>query len=234
MKKSEHKPVSGAASKELPQVMPREKLLTHGPESLSDEEILAIFLHTGLPGTNVIDLARQLLDTFGGLRGLMHADRDKLLGIRGIGMAKYAVLTSALEMSRRYLQSGIERGDTLTNPGITRDFLQMKLRPYSREVFACLFLDNQHRLIRYEELFFGTIDGASVHPREVVKRALELNAAALIFSHNHPSGVAEPSQADRQITDRLKSALALVDIRVLDHLVVGDTEVVSFVELGLL
>lgn len=215
-------------------MLPREKLLRHGPEALADEELLAIFLRTGLPGVGVMDLSRQLLEAFSGLRGLMQAGKEDFLGQPGIGLSKYSQLVSALEMSKRYLRAGIERGEMISDPGITRQFLQIKLRPYAREVFACLFLDNQHRLISYEELFFGTIDGASVHPREVVKRGLELNAAAVIFAHNHPSGVAEPSQADRRITERLKSALGLLDIRVLDHLIVGDTEVSSFAEMGLM
>ncbi|MBT4160425.1 MAG: DNA repair protein RadC [Gammaproteobacteria bacterium] len=215
-------------------MMPREKLLLDGPESLNDEELLAIFLRTGAPGVSVMELAGQLLADFEGLRGLMQAGKDDFLNCRGVGVAKYAQLISALEMSRRYLRSGIERGESISDPSITRQFLQLKLRHCAREIFACLFLDNQHRLIRYEEMFYGTIDGASVHPREVIRRALELNAAAIIFAHNHPSGVAEPSHADKRITERLSSALALVDIRVLDHLVVGDTEVVSFAELGLL
>jgi len=215
-------------------MLPREKLLITGPESLDDEELLAIFLRTGLPGLPVMQLARLLLESFSGLRGLMQAEKDEFLDCPGVGVAKYAQLTSALEMSKRYLESGIRRGESISDPGVTRQFLQLKLRHYAREVFACLFLDNQHRLISYEEMFYGTIDGASVHPREVVKRALEVNAAAVIFAHNHPSGVSEPSQADRRITERLKSALSLVDIRVLDHLVVGDTEVTSFAELGIL
>jgi DNA repair protein RadC len=215
-------------------MLPREKLLLHGPESLSDEELLAIVLRTGLPGLPVMAMARQMLQSFSGLRGLMQADREDLLQYQGIGTAKYAQLSTALEMASRYLCAGMARGEALSDPDVTRRFLQLKLKHYAREVFACIFLDNQHRLLRYEELFFGTIDGASVHPREVVKRSLELNAAALILAHNHPSGIAEPSQADRRITERLKSALALVDIRVLDHLIVGDGEVTSFAELGLI
>jgi DNA repair protein RadC len=215
-------------------MMPREKLLARGAEALSDEELLAIFLRTGAPGLSVVAFAEKLLDTFSGLRGLMQAKPDEFLAQKGIGVAKYAQLAAALEMSVRYLRAGIERGEAISDPDITRKFLTMKLRHYAREVFACLFLDNQHRLIRFEEMFFGTIDGASVHPREVVKRSLELNAAAVIFAHNHPSGVAEPSRADRRITERLVSALTLVDVRVLDHMVVGDTEVISFAELGLL
>ena len=215
-------------------MMPREKLLARGAEALSDEELLAIFLRTGTPGLSVIAFAEELLDTFSGLRGLLQAKPDEFLAQKGIGPAKYAQLAAALEMSVRYLRSGIERGEAISDPDITRKFLTMKLRHHTREVFACLFLDNQHRLIRFEEMFYGTIDGASVHPREVVKRSLELNAAAIIFAHNHPSGVAEPSRADRRITERLVSALTLVDVRVLDHMVVGDTEVISFAEQGLL
>ncbi len=215
-------------------MMPRDKLLNHGPGALSDEELLAIFLRTGTEGVGVVAFARQLLDSFSGLRGLIQANRDEVLDQPGIGIAKYAQLAAALEMTSRYLRYGIERGEAVTDPNMTRQFLLVRLRDYSKEVFACLFLDNQHRLISYEEMFFGTIDGASVHPREVVKKALELNAAAVIFAHNHPSGVSEPSRADRRITERLQSALSLVDIRVLDHMVVGDTEVTSFAELGLL
>jgi len=215
-------------------MMPREKLVKNGVESLSDSELLAIFLRTGLPGSGVLDLADQLLAEFQGLRGLMEANGEALTGCRGIGPAKSAQLSAALEMTRRFLQAGMEKGESISDPEITRQFVQIRLRGYTREVFACLFLDNQHRLIKYEELFFGTIDGASVHPREVVKKALEFNAAAVIFAHNHPSGISEPSQADRRITERLCSALALVEIRVLDHLVVGDTEITSFAERGLL
>jgi DNA repair protein RadC len=152
----------------------------------------------------------------------------------GIGIAKYAQIRASLELFERYLLESLDRGDAISDPGKTRRFLKGKLRKYSREVFACMYLDNQHRLIKFEELFYGTIDGASVHAREVVKRALDHNAAAVIFAHNHPSGVAEPSQADRRITDRLKSALLLVDVRVLDHMVVGDREVISFAERGFL
>lgn len=213
---------------------PREKLLAQGPAALSDAELLAIFLRTGVKGKPVMDLARELLSLFGGVRGLIEADCEQLTAATGMGVAKYAQLHAALELSERFLQSNFERGDAISDPGMTRRYLKGKLRGYTREVFACMYLDNQHRLIRYEELFFGTIDGASVHPREVVKRVLKHNAAAVIFAHNHPSGVAEPSQADRRITDRLKSALLLVDVRVLDHMIVGDGEVLSFAERGLL
>ena len=213
---------------------PREKLITLGPGALSDAELLAIFLRTGVKGKPVLELARELLLRFDGFRGLLEADHQQLMGTVGIGLAKYVQLKVALELSERYLQSGFERGDAISDPGATRRYLKGKLRAQTREVFACMYLDNQHRLIQYEELFFGTIDGASVHPREVVKRVLEKNAAAVIFAHNHPSGVAEPSQADQRITERLKAALALIDVRVLDHLIVGDKEVMSFAERGLL
>ena len=164
----------------------------------------------------------------------MEANEAALTSCRGIGPAKSAQFSAALEMTRRFLQAGMEKGESISDPEITRQFVQIRLRGYTREVFACLFLDNQHRLIKYEELFFGTIDGASVHPREVVKKALEFNAAAVIFAHNHPSGLAEPSQADIAITQRLKTALNTIDVRVLDHVVVGRTEVVSLAERGLL
>lgn len=213
---------------------PREKLLSFGAASLSDAELLAIFLRTGTRMKPVMALARDLLNEFHGVRGLLEADKQTLIGAYGVGEAKFAQLHAALELTERYLQAGFERGDAITDPGTTRRFLKSKLRGYAREVFACLYMDNQHRLIKYEELFFGTIDGASVHPREVVKHALKHNAAAVIFAHNHPSGVAEPSQADQRITDRLKSALLLVDVRVLDHMIVGDREVLSFAEKGLL
>jgi DNA repair protein RadC len=213
---------------------PREKLLHKGAAALSDAELLAIFLRTGVAGQTAVDLARGLIREFGGLRLLLGADRERFCHGKGLGLAKYAQLQAVLEMSRRYLQEQLAQSDALTSPEHTRRYLQSKLRHYPHEVFSCLFLDNRHRVIRYEELFRGTIDGASVHPREVVKRALEYNAAALILAHNHPSGVAEPSQADRQITAHLKQALALVDIRVLDHIVIGEGEPVSLAELGML
>lgn len=213
---------------------PREKFVALGPGALTDTELLAIFLRTGVKGKPVMELAAEILDKFGGIRGLLEAEHNQLMKVQGLGLAKSVQLKAIMELSERYLQKGIERGAAISDPGSTRRFLTSKLRGYSREVFACMFLDNQHRLIQYEELFFGTIDGASVHPREVVKRVLQHNAAAVIFAHNHPSGVAEPSQADQRITERLKSALLLVEVRVLDHMIVGDTEVLSFAERGLL
>jgi DNA repair protein RadC len=213
---------------------PRERLLSQGPQALSDAELLAIFLRTGVAGSSAVDLARNLLARFGGLRPLLEADRDAFCQGPGLGDAKYAQLQAVMEMSRRHLAHELQRGDALTSPALTRRFLAAKLRHLPHEVFACLFLDNRHRVLHFEELFRGTIDAASVYPREVVKRALACNAAAVIIAHNHPSGVAEPSGADRQITRRLQEALALVDIRVLDHMVIGDGEPVSFAERGLI
>ncbi|HXG27771.1 MAG TPA: DNA repair protein RadC [Nevskiales bacterium] len=211
---------------------PRERLLTRGAAVLSDAELIAIFLRTGLPGKSAVELARELLARFGGLRGLLNADAATLCACPGLGPAKYAQLQAALEMARRHLGEQLSRGDALSDPAATRRFLQARLRDRAHEVFACLYLDNQHRVLGFEELFRGTLDGASVYPREVVKAALKHNAAALIFAHNHPSGVAEPSAADRSLTQRLRAALALVDIRVLDHLVVGDGEITSLAERG--
>ena len=211
---------------------PREKLLAAGAQALSDAELLAIFLRCGSRGQDAVQLARDLIRDFAGLRQLLLADQNRLCAAKGLGAAKYAQLQAVLELARRHLGESLQRGDTLTNPSDTKRYLNARLRDYAHEVFACLFLDTRHRLISYEELFRGTIDGASVHPREVVRRALEHNAAAVVLAHNHPSGVAEPSDADRRITRRLQDALGLVDIRVLDHLVIGDQVTVSFAERG--
>ncbi|MFC3678515.1 RadC family protein [Bacterioplanoides pacificum] len=211
---------------------PREKLLSQGAQVLSDAELLAIFLRTGVAGKSAVDLARELLSQFGSLRALLQADQPTFCSHLGLGSAKFAQLQAVLEMAKRHLAQELQRGDALTSPQLTQRYLLAQLRDRSQEVFACLFLDNQHRVIRYQELFHGTLDGAAVYPREVVKQALSQGAAAVILAHNHPSGVAEPSRADRAITDRLQQALALVDIRVLDHLVVGDGYCVSFAERG--
>ncbi len=213
---------------------PREKLLQRGPAALSDAELLAIFLRTGIPGLTAVDLARRLIDSHGGLRGLLEADERSFCSHAGLGRAKYAQLQAVLEMARRHLAERLQRDDALCSPDDTRRYLSAQLRDLRHEVFACLFLDTRHRVIRFEPLFNGTIDGASVYPREVVRRALDCNAAAVILAHNHPSGVAEPSQADLAITRRLREALGLVDIRVLDHIVIGDGETVSLAERGLL
>lgn len=219
--------------KDLPvESMPREKLLIRGPQALSDAELLAIFLRTGTPEMNVLELADFLLRQSGSLRALFSASKDQFCAHKGLGEAKFVQLQAVLEMTQRYLAETLKRGDALTSPQQTKLYLTSVLRDRHREVFYILFLDNQHRVIQDEILFEGTIDAASVYPREVVKRALQLNAAALILAHNHPSGIAEPSQADRRITQRLIEALRLVDIRVLDHFVIGDGEVVSFAERG--
>jgi DNA repair protein RadC len=211
---------------------PREKLLSLGAHALSDAELLAIFLRTGVTGISAVELARNLLKSFGSLRALLEADITQFCQQHGLGPAKYAQLQAVMEMSRRHMESTLTRGDALVNAQTTKRYLQQQLRAYPYEVFACLFLDNKHRMIKFEELFRGTLDGATVYPREVVKQALSHNAAAVIFAHNHPSGLAHPSDADYQITQRLKTALELIDIRVLDHIVIGDGEPVSFAELG--
>ncbi len=211
---------------------PREKLLARGAAALSDAELLAIFLRTGIRGKTAVDVARDLLGEFGGLRPLLDAERGECCRTRGLGDAKFVLLKAALELGRRYLEARLVRGDALASPEDTRRYLQARLRAHPYEVFACLFLDNRHRVISCEEMFRGTIDGTSVHPRTIVQRALSLNAAALIAAHNHPSGVSEPSQADRSLTRRLQEALGLVDIRLLDHLVIGDGETASFAERG--
>ncbi|KLN65552.1 RadC family protein [Vibrio sp. VPAP30] len=212
--------------------MPREKLLSHGPQALTDAELLAIFLRTGTQGMNVLVLSDHLIKEFGSLRKLFSANCEDFCRYKGLGVAKYVQLQAVLEMTQRYLSETLQRGDALTSPEQTKLYLSGLLRDKQREEFLVLFLDNQHRVICEEALFQGTIDAASIYPREVVKRALEHNSAALILAHNHPSGIAEPSQSDRRITRRVSDALALVDIRVLDHFVVGDGEIVSFAERG--
>lgn len=212
---------------------PREKLLSRGADALSDAELLAIFLRTGVSGLTAVDLARELLAGFGGLKHLLSAGEIEFCQQHGLGRAKYAQLQAVLEMARRHLLEDLQRGDALCSPQQTRHYLSAQLQNCSQEVFACLFLDNRNRVISFDKMFYGTIDGASVYPREVVKLALKKNAAAVIFAHNHPSGVAEPSGADEHITRKLVEALGLVDIRVLDHIIVGDS-LVSFAERGLL
>lgn len=212
--------------------MPREKLISHGPQALTDAELLAIFLRTGTRGMNVLELSDFLLKEFGSLRRLFGASQINFCQYKGLGVAKYVQLQAVLELTQRYLSETLQRGDALTSPQQTKLYLSGVLRDKQREEFYVLYLDNQHRVISGESLFQGTIDAASVYPREVVKRSLEHNAAAVIIAHNHPSGIAEPSQSDRRITRRISDALALVDIRILDHFVVGDGEIVSFAERG--
>lgn len=211
---------------------PREKLLAKGAAVLSDAELLAIFLRTGLPGVTAIDLARQLLDHFGGLGPLLSADQRSFCDAKGLGPAKYCQIQATLELTKRYLQEQLCDNPIFTCPSHVRDYLAVQMRDYQREVFVVLLLDTRHQLIEFCELFQGTIDSASVHPREVVRLALHKNAAAVIVAHNHPSGSAKPSVADIAITDRLKAALKLMDIRLLDHFVIGRGEVVSLADRG--
>jgi DNA repair protein RadC len=212
---------------------PREKLLERGAAALSDAEILAILLGSGRKGRSALDVAREVLQSFGSLRQLVGADCKRFCACAGLGLARYAQVQAAAELSRRQLSESMRAGPLLASPKATRDFLTARLRHLEHEVFCCLYLDKRHRLIQFEELFRGTIDGASVHPREIVKLALQKNAAAVIVAHNHPSGVAEPSQADELITQRVKEALAIVDIRLLDHIIVGDGVTVSLAERGI-
>lgn len=214
------------------QERPREKLLQQGAQALTDAELLAIFLRTGVAGKSAVDLARQLLGEFGSLRALLEADLAAFSAHLGLGPAKFSQLQAVLEMGRRHLAEGLKRDSALESPQQVRDYLKARLRHEPHEIFGCLFLDTRHRVLAFEALFHGTIDGASVYPRQVVKRALAHNAAAVILTHNHPSGIAEPSQADRLLTTRLKDALALVDVRVLDHFIVGDGEPLSMAEYG--
>lgn len=211
---------------------PREKLLARGAVHLSDAELLAIFLRTGVTGKSAVDLARDLLVGFGGLRQLLVADFTTFTSHNGLGPAKFAQLQAVLEMSSRHLEQTLQKEGALTSPQLTQRYLTSKLRDRQSEAFVALFLDSQHRVIEYVELAHGTIDGAAVYPREVVKMALAKNAAAIIFAHNHPSGIAEASQADKAITERLVKALSLLDIRVLDHIIIGDGEFTSFAEKG--
>ncbi len=218
----------------IPGEGPRDKLLQRGAQALSDAELLAVLLHTVYRGCSALDMARNLLIEFDGLSGVMRAAQANLLACPGVGPGKYAQLQAAQELARRQALQTICDSDVLSSPSETRRFLQYHLGTHNREVFSCLFLDSQHRVLRCEDLFFGTLDGAAVYPREVAVRALQYRAAAVIFAHNHPSGVAEPSSADRRITERLCSALALLDIRVLDHIIIGRGREFSFAEEGLL
>lgn len=213
---------------------PRERLLSRGAKTLSDAELLAVLLQTGYRHSNAVVLARELLQQFDGLAGLMCADADSVLACQGIGNAKYALLRASVELARRLALQELQGIDVLSSPEQTRKFLQHHLGGEVREVFSVIFLDSQHRVLRCEDLFLGTLDGAAVYPREVAVRALQYRAAAVIFAHNHPSGVPQPSSADKRITERLVAALGLLDIRVLDHIIVGSGCEFSFAEQGLL
>lgn len=210
---------------------PREKLLAQGAQTLTDAELLAIFLRTGVAGKSAVDLARELLVEYGGLRALLAANRKRFCRSAGLGVAKFVQLQATLEISRRHWAEQLQRSDALTSPELTERYLHSCLRDKQYEVFALLLLDNQHRVIKFVELFRGTLDSAAVYPREVVRLVLD-HQAAVILAHNHPSGVAEPSASDRAITERLQQALNLVDVRVLDHLVIGDGDSVSFRQRG--
>ena len=213
---------------------PRERLLLRGAESLADAELLAVLLQTGYRDCNAVVLARQLLHQFDSLSGLLRADAATILACQGVGRGKYALLLAAVELARRLALQQLEQADVISSPQRTRRFLQLHLAGRTREIFSVIFLDNQHRVMRCDDLFMGTLDGAAVYPREVAVRALQYRAAAVILAHNHPSGVAEPSSADRRITERLVAALGLLDIRVLDHFIVGAGQAFSFAEGGLL
>ena len=211
---------------------PREKLLQRGAASLSDAELLAIFLRTGVVGKSAVDLARELLVRFGSLTRLFAAAEQEFCAIHGMGQAKFVQLQAVVEMARRALQEEMRTGDALNSPRAVREFLQLLLQARQQEVFVAIFLDAQHRVVATEELFQGTLTQTSVYPREIVKRALHHNAAAMIFAHNHPSGVAEPSDSDRLLTEELKRSLAMVDVRVLDHFIVAGAGCLSFAEKG--
>jgi len=213
---------------------PRERLLECGSGTLSDAELLAVLLGSGSRGRSAVDVARELISSFGSLRELLLADRARALRANGLGPARYCVLQAALELARRHYRESLSVGPALSAPEAARTFLTAQLRDRPYEVFCALHLDARYRLIAFDEMFRGTLDGASVHPREVVRQTLAHNSAAVILAHNHPSGVAEPSQADELITRRLREALALIDVRVLDHVIVGAGCCLSFAERGLL
>jgi DNA repair protein RadC len=225
---------SGLTIREWPQgERPREKLLERGTQALSDAELLALLIGSGIPGCSAVAMARSLLKDFGGLRELLTAGLARWRR-KGIGLARYAAVQAAVELAKRHLLEEMRIGSPLTSPQATYRYLQAQLRDRPYEVFCCLYLDSRHRLIAFEELFRGTVDCAQVHPREVLRQALLHNASAVIVAHNHPSGVLEPSPADDFITRRLKDLLALMDVRVVDHVIVGDSRCYSFAEHGLL
>ncbi len=213
---------------------PRSRLRKDSASLLSDTELLAVLFQRGARAKSAIELSEKLLQRFGGLRPLLQADPQQLIKLNGIGSARVAIIKVLPELAKRYFEASLPKGQAIRSPADTEAYLIAKLRDLPHELFCCLYLDNRHRIISFDELFRGTIDGTSVYPREVVKQALSVNAAAVIVAHNHPSGVAEPSQADERITRRLKAALELVDIRLLDHLVIGDGKVSSLAKRGML
>lgn len=213
---------------------PREKLIQKGGKALTDAELIAIFLKTGIKGSTALDLAKKLLQDYGGLKKLLSTPLTELIKYSGIGLAKFATLKAALELGRRYQSEPIQIGSILKNSTMTRNFLSDQLREHKNEVFACLFMDNNYRIISFEELFQGTINRAMIYPREIVRRGLLHNAAKIILAHNHPSNVATPSDADKEVTLFIREALNLVDIEVVDHIIVGNPENFSFAEAGLM
>ena len=217
-----------------PDARPREKLLAHGPAALADAELIALLLRTGFKGVSVLQLAEKLLADFGGLDGLLKTQPADLKRVKGLGPAKRAEIAAVMELARRSLQRELSARPVFDAPQRAKDYLRMQIGGRSHEVFAVMFLDAKSQLIRFEEMFRGTLTHTAVYPREVVKRALELGAAGVVLAHNHPSGVAEPSHADELLTKTLINALQLVDIRVLDHMVVGEVDVISFAERGIL
>ena len=218
-----------------PDARPREKLLARGAAALGDAELLALLLRTGLPGQGVLQMAQQLLERFGGVSGLLHTTADELKTFKGLGgTAKRAELIAVLELARRAMAEQLKQREVFSSPGAVKHYLQLHLAAKTHEVFAVLFLDAQNRLVAMEELFRGTLTQTSVYPREVVLRALQHSAAAVVLAHNHPSGTVQPSRADEALTQTLKAALALVDVRVLDHVIVAQGEALSMAEKGLL
>lgn len=213
---------------------PREKLLKRGETALTDAELVAIFIRTGTKGKSALDIAQSLLDEFGGLKNLLVAPQVTLASKTGIGDSKYAALKAAQELGRRTLTLQLEMGEMLNSSRKTRQFIAERLRHYSSEVFACIFMDMRYRLIRFDELFYGTIHEAVIYPREIVRRGLLYNAARVILAHNHPSGVAKPSEADILVTQNIRKALGLIDIRLIDHIIVGSTDTYSFADNGLI
>ena len=213
---------------------PREKLLTKGPGALSEAELLAVILRTGIPGKSAVDMGRDLLRQYGTLSGLFAADLESLLSIKGLKLAKAVQVQAVIELARRALQDQLKSGDNLNSPTAVKEFLRLTLIRQDKEIFVGIFLDAQNRVLGTDQLSEGTLTQTSVFPREVVKRALQRRAAAVIFAHNHPSGLAEPSRADEVLTQALKQALALVDVKVLDHFIVGGSNTMSFAERGLL
>ncbi|MEE9682539.1 DNA repair protein RadC [Lelliottia amnigena] len=213
-------------------LLPREKMLNFGITSLTDAELLALFLRTGTSGKSVFILAQELLQHFGSLHGLLNAELDEFRYVEGIGLAKFAQLKGIAELARRYHSVRVLGDNPLLSPEMTKDFLQSQLSDAEREIFMVIFLDNQHRVVKHSRMFSGTLRHVEVHPREIVREAIKVNAAAVILAHNHPSGCAEPSKADKDITERIIKCCQFMDIRVLDHFIVGRGEYVSLAERG--